>query len=150
MLCIWWDQLGVVYYELLQSNETMGNAINNNWCNCRVLKQKRPDYEKRHDKLIFQYDNARSYVAKPIKETLEVLNWNVLSHPPYYPDVAPSDYHLFRSMTHGLSEQRFYSCEDTKKWVDSWIASKNVFFRHEIPLLPKRWKKVAINNILNN
>ena len=23
MLCIWWDQLGVVYYELLQSNETI-------------------------------------------------------------------------------------------------------------------------------
>ena len=22
MLCIWWDQLGVVYYELLQPNET--------------------------------------------------------------------------------------------------------------------------------
>ena len=23
MLCIWWDQLGVVYYELLQPNETI-------------------------------------------------------------------------------------------------------------------------------
>ena len=23
MLCIWWDQLGVVYYELLKPNETI-------------------------------------------------------------------------------------------------------------------------------
>ena len=27
MLCIWWDQLGVVYYELLKSNETITGAL---------------------------------------------------------------------------------------------------------------------------
>jgi len=27
MLCIWWDQLGVVYYELLKPNETITGAI---------------------------------------------------------------------------------------------------------------------------
>jgi len=33
MLCIWWDQLGVVYYELLQPNETsLRNTTNYNWC----------------------------------------------------------------------------------------------------------------------
>ena len=38
---------------------------------------------------------------------LETLKWEVLLHSLYSPDIAPSDYHLFRSMTHGLSEQRF-------------------------------------------
>jgi len=45
---------------------------NNNWCN-EALKQKRPEktsYAKRHD-------NARLHVAKPVKETLEALNWDV-------------------------------------------------------------------------
>jgi len=42
-------------------------------------------------------------------------------------------------MTHGLSEQRFHSYEDTKKWVDSWIASKDMsFFRRGIHLLSER------------
>ncbi|EGI68415.1 Mariner Mos1 transposase, partial [Acromyrmex echinatior] len=73
----------------------------------------------------------------------ETLNWDVLSHLPYSPDIVPSDYHLFQSMT-GLSEQCFHSYEDTKKWVDSWIASKDVsFFRRGIHLLPERWKKVV-------
>ena len=27
MLCIWWDQLGVVYYELLKLNETITGAL---------------------------------------------------------------------------------------------------------------------------
>ncbi|KAG5324078.1 MOS1T transposase, partial [Pseudoatta argentina] len=91
----------------------------------RTLKQKRPDYAKRHDKVIFQHDNAWSLVAKPVKET---LNWDILLHPPYSPDIAPYDYHLFQLIIHGLSEQRFHSYEDTKKWIDSWIASKDMLF----------------------
>jgi len=27
MLCIWWDQLDVVYYELLKPNETITEAL---------------------------------------------------------------------------------------------------------------------------
>ena len=33
-------------------------------------------------------------------------------HPPYSPDIAPSDYYLFRSMAHGLADQQFRSYED--------------------------------------
>jgi len=46
-------------------------------------------------------DNARSHVAAPVKRYLETLKWEVLPHP-YSPDIAPSDYHLFRS-TYGSS-----------------------------------------------
>ncbi|EFN78930.1 Histone-lysine N-methyltransferase SETMAR, partial [Harpegnathos saltator] len=97
----------------------------------RTLKEDRPQYEERHDKVILQHDNARPHIAKPVKIYLETLIWEILSHLPYSPDVAPSDYHLFRSMTHGLVEQHFHSYEDAKKWVDSWIISKDEsFFRH--------------------
>jgi len=75
MLCIWWDQLGIVY-NALQPNETITGECNQQLS--RVLKQKRSDYVKRHDKVIFQHDNARPHIAKPIKEMLEVLNWDIL------------------------------------------------------------------------
>ena len=80
----------------------------------RALKFKRPQQAKRQDKVIFQHDNARSHVAEVVKETLEALNWDVLPHPPYSPDIAPSDYHLFWSMAHGLAEQHFTSYEEAK------------------------------------
>ena len=73
----------------------------------RALKEKRAHNYSRHDKIILLHDNARPRVAAPDKTYLETLKWEVLPHPPYYPDIAPSDYHLFRLMTHGLSEQHF-------------------------------------------
>ena len=66
------------------------------------------------------------------------------THPPYSPDIAPSDFHLFRSMAHGLAHQRFHSYEEATKWIDFWLASKDMsFFRHEIHILPERWEKVV-------
>ncbi|GBP44728.1 Mariner Mos1 transposase [Eumeta japonica] len=105
----------------------------------RALKEKRPQYYSRHDKIILLHDNARLNVAVPVKNYSKTLDWEVLPHPPYLPDITPSDYHLFRSMAYTLSEQRFTSYEDTKNWVDSWIASKVMeFFRLGIRTLPER------------
>ena len=73
------------------------------------------------------------YVARPVKTYLETLKWKVLPHPPYCPGVALSDYHLFRWMAHGQAHQHFRSYEEVKKWIDSWIASKDAsFFRDGI------------------
>lgn len=149
LLCIWWDQLGVAYYELLKPNETITGAVYRTQLMrlSRALKEKRAHYYSRHDKVILLHDNARPHVAAPVKTYLETLNWEVLPHPPYSPDIAPSDFHLFRSMTHGLSEQHFTSYEDIKNWVDSWIASKDeAFFRRGIRMLPERWEKVVASD----
>ncbi|GFV89533.1 mariner Mos1 transposase [Trichonephila clavipes] len=84
----------------------------------RALKDKRPQYNERHDKVILQHDNAQSHVAKGVKTYLKTLKWEVLPHPLYSPDLAPSDYHLFQSMAHGLDDQHFRSYEDLKNWID--------------------------------
>lgn len=149
LLCIWWDQQGVIYYELLKPNETItGERYRLQLMRLsRALTEKRPLYEQRHDKLILLHDNARPHVAKPVKTYLETLQWEVLPHPPYSPDIAPSDFHLFRSMAHGLADQRFHSYEEAKEWIDSWIASKDMsFFRRGIQILPERWEKVVASD----
>jgi len=75
----------------------------------RALREKRP--EQRHDKVIFLH-NARSYVIKIVKKYLETLKWDVLSHSPYSPDIAPSDYCCFegcsmiRQVTGSLLSQK--------------------------------------------
>ncbi|GBP49595.1 Mariner Mos1 transposase [Eumeta japonica] len=78
----------------------------------------------RHDRIILLRDITPPHVAVSVKNYLKTLVWEVLPHPPYSLDIGPSDYHLFRSMAHALSEQRFTSYEDTNNWVDAWIISK--------------------------
>lgn len=149
MLCIWWDMKGVVYFELLKPNETItGERYRLQLMRLsRALKEKRPEYEQRHDKIILQHDNARPHIAQPVKTYLETLKWDVLPHPPYSPDIAPTDYHLFRSMTHDLADTRFNSYEDIKNWIRSWIASKDEeFFRSGIRMLPELWANVVASD----
>ena len=104
MLCIWWDQLGV-YYELLKPKlkQSQAVSVSNAIDAFEPSIERRPQYNERHDKVILQHDNAR-HVAKVVKTYLEMLKWEVLPHLPYSSDVAPSDYHLFRSMAHSLAD----------------------------------------------
>ncbi|GBN75686.1 Mariner Mos1 transposase [Araneus ventricosus] len=92
----------------------------------QALKRKRVDSMKRHDEGIFQHENVWPHIVKEFKQTLGRLHWDVLPLPPYSPDVVPFDYHLFLSMSHGLSGQRFHSYEDTKIWVNPSIFSEDV------------------------
>ncbi|KAG5311890.1 MOS1T transposase, partial [Pseudoatta argentina] len=42
------------------------------------------------------------------------------------------------------ADRRFHSYEEAQKWIDSWIASKDLsFFRRGIHVLPERWEKVV-------
>jgi len=75
-----WDQLGVVYYELLKPSETITGDLYRKQLMLlsQALKDKRPQYNERHDKVILQH--ARPHVAKSVKTYLETLKWEVLSH----------------------------------------------------------------------
>ncbi|UYV81906.1 hypothetical protein LAZ67_21000083 [Cordylochernes scorpioides] len=94
--------------------------------------------------------SSRIFMARRLCCVFETLKWEVLPHPPYSPDIAPSDYYLFRSMQHGLADQHFSNYDEVKKWIDEWIATKEpAFFGDGIRQLPERWGKVATDNTLN-
>lgn len=149
MLCIWWDCKGVIYYELLNPKETVTGPlyrlqlIRLN----RALQVKRPEYAQRQHKVILLHDNARPHVEKTVKNYLETIKWDVLPHAAYSPDLAPSDYHLFRLMQNALQDVQFKSYEEVKKWIDEWIAAKpEKFFYDGIHKLPERWSKVIASD----
>ncbi|UYV77465.1 hypothetical protein LAZ67_15001109 [Cordylochernes scorpioides] len=69
-----------------------------------AIQQKRSD---RQGQIYLLHENARPHVA-------QVLEWKVLQHPPYSPDLAPTDYHLFRSMSNHMRGTTFDGEEDLK------------------------------------
>jgi len=49
----------------------------------------------------------------------------VLPHPQYSPDLAPSDFHLFRSLQNSLNGKTFASEDLIKQHLDKFLAEKD-------------------------
>ena len=85
-----------IYYELLKPNETItGERYRMKLMRLsRAMREKLPQYEQRHEKVILQHDKARPHFIKPVKTYLKTLKWKVLAHLSYSPDIAPSNENL--------------------------------------------------------
>jgi len=58
-----------------------------------ILKEKRRGNVTKA--VIFLHDNDPAHQALATQKKLAYLDFQCLDHPPYSPDLAPSDYHLF-------------------------------------------------------
>ncbi|EZA53514.1 Histone-lysine N-methyltransferase SETMAR [Ooceraea biroi] len=47
---------------------------------------------------ILLHDNARPHTARLTVAKLQELELETLRHPPYSPDLSPTDYHFFRNL----------------------------------------------------
>jgi len=45
--------------------------------------------------VLLQHDNARPHTARSTVATIQDLSFECLPHPPYSPELAPSDFHVF-------------------------------------------------------
>ncbi|WKX94136.1 hypothetical protein Q1695_011417 [Nippostrongylus brasiliensis] len=126
MLCIWWNTKGVVYQELLNLGQKVTADL---YCQqlCRVKPAlRRQGVETSTIKIL--HDNASPHTAKITREKLQELGWQVLPHAPYSPDLAPSYYHLFRSMQHSLADKRFRNVTEVRMWVSSFVDDRSSQF----------------------
>lgn len=148
MLCVWWDNKGILYFELLPNNLTINAEVYASQLQHLQdsLVKKRPALVNRKG-VILLHDNARPHVAKMIKEKIQELSWEVLAHPAYSPDIAPSDYHLFRSLQNFLANKHYDKYEDLKMDIEKFFDQKPPnFYEREINQLPLRWAKVVDSN----
>ena len=61
-----------------------------------ILKEKRRG--KVTTGVLFLHDNAPAHQALAIQKKLAYLGFQCLDHPPYSPDLAPLDYHMFSGL----------------------------------------------------
>ena len=145
MLCMWWDWKGVLYYELFPENQTINS---NKYCSQldqlkAALDKKCPELVNRKC-IIFHQDNAIPHVSLLTRQKLLQLGWEVLIHPPYSPDIAPLDFHLFQSLQNSLHGKNFSSLGDCKRHLEEFFAQKDKkFWEDRIMKLPGKWKKVV-------
>ena len=145
MLCIWWDQRSIIYYELFKPSETItGDRYRLQLiCLNQALKEKRPEWHNRHNKLIMLHDNARPHVAKPVKKYLKGVKWEILPHPPF------TEHYFFRFPfvpIHAVGPfwrtiQFLWRYQKIAWWMDRFKEPD--FFIRGISLLSERWEKVV-------
>ena len=97
MLCVWWDRRGVIFWELLEQGMTVNSNVY-----CEQLENTRRALRNRRIPVVFLDDNAKLHRSRQTLQKLEDMGWKHLEHPPYSPDLSPSDFYLFRSLEHWL------------------------------------------------
>ena len=97
---------------------------------------------------LFQQDNAKLHTSRKTSNKFEELDGvEVLPHPAYSPDVAPSDYGLFRSMQHFMKRRRFESFDEVEEACQEFLDSKpKEWYFDQIRKLADRWQKVVDND----
>ena len=145
LLCVWWTAAEIVHSEFLDVGQTITADIYSEQLK-RVqdeLLKKQPLLAKRKG-VVFLQDNARPHVAKKTRETIFELGWEILPHPPYSPDISPSDYHLFLSLDNYMRDRHFKNKEEVKEGVLTFFSLKNEdFYKSGVNKLVSRWQKIV-------
>ncbi|GFS48091.1 histone-lysine N-methyltransferase SETMAR [Trichonephila clavipes] len=99
------------FSNLLPDNTTINSEV---YCHQLdklndALQQKRSEVINRKG-VVFHQDNARPHTSLVTRQKLLQLEWDTMPHPPYSPDLAPSDYYLFRSLQNFLDARPVQRC----------------------------------------
>jgi transposase len=100
METVFWDRKGVLMVGFMQQETRITSEVY-----CETLKKlRRAIHNQRCGMLtygvlvVLLHNNANPHKAARTRALLEHFNWELLDHPPYSPDLAPSDYHLFNHL----------------------------------------------------
>jgi histone-lysine N-methyltransferase SETMAR len=139
MLSVWWGIKGVILWEILPNGCTITADPY-----CQQLDRVAEKLKGKLDRVYFLHDNARPHIAKSTREKLLKLGWITVPHLPYSPDLAPTDYHLFRSLSNYLRDKTFDDENDIKMELLNFFDQKSQdFYESGIMSLPERWQQVV-------
>ena len=149
LLCVWWNFEGSIYFELVPNGRTIDASLY-----CAQLDRMYAELSRKYPALVnrkrvlLQQDNAKPHTARQTKEKIRNLDAiELLPHPAYSPDLAPSDYHLFRSMAHFLRGRSFNNLDKVENGCREFFASKNKeWYRGGIVQLADRWLQTVDSN----
>ena len=77
------------------------------WCNWRTFRWQNAAGSSLRG-VLYLHDNVPAHRALATQKKLAYLDFQCLDHPPYSPDLAPSDYHLFPGLKKTIQRSPFF------------------------------------------
>ena len=91
---------------------------------------------------LFLHDNTPAHRALATQKKLAYLRFQCLDQPPYSPDLAPSDYHLFPGLKKQLIGRYFSSDAEVIAAAETWLDGQHSeFLLSGVQKLEQRAKK---------
>jgi len=122
---IFWDQNGIFLIHYLPKGQT----INAEHYLSLLVKFKDILKEKCCGKItnvvLLFHDNAPAHRTLATRKKLAYLVFQCLNHPPYSPDLTPSDYHLFPGLKKKLKGHHFSSDAEVIPASETWLDGQN-------------------------
>ena len=147
MATVFWDSQGVILIDYIEKGKTITGAYYSSLLDRlkTELQEKRPRLA--HKKVLFHHDNAPAHSSGVVAAKLMELRFQLVPHPPYSPDLAPSDYYLFPNMKKWLAGRRFYSNEEVIAETNAYFEELDQSYYSEgINKLEQRWTKcISLN-----
>ena len=89
------------------------------------------------------HNNVPAHQALATQKKLACLGFHCLDHPPYSPDLALSDYHLFPGLKKQLEGSHFWSNVEVVAAPETWFDGHPEFFLSALQKL-EQWAKKCI------
>jgi len=122
------DQDGILLIDYLPKGQT----INAQYYSSVLVQLKDILKEKRRGKVtkvvLLLHDNTPAHRPLATQKKLAYLCFQCLDHPPYSPDLAPSDYHLFPGLKKQLKVRHFSSDTVVIAAAESWLDGEQSEF----------------------
>ena len=108
MVTVWWSAAGLTHYSFLNPSESITSEKFAQQIDemHQKLQRLQPALVNRKGPILL-YDNAQPHVTQSVLQKLNELGYEVLPHPPYSPDLSPTDYHFFKHLDNFLQGKRF-------------------------------------------
>ena len=104
MVTVFWDSVGVILVDFMFKEATINSDIYIDTLKKLKARIRRVQPALEMSKVLLQHENTRPHTSLKTHEIISSFGWTTISHLPYLPDLAPSDFHLFGSLKESLRE----------------------------------------------
>jgi hypothetical protein len=84
-------------------------------------------------------DNVHPHTAAATQDLIATFGWEQFDHPPYSPDLAPSDFHVFLHLKIFFGGRWFHDANEVKEAADTWftLQAASFYFAEIKKLVPR-------------
>jgi len=129
MATVFWDSESVLMIDYLDRGKTVTSVYYVDQIRKLLAAIKQKHLGKLRHGVLLHHDNAPAHTSAVAVATIQECGFQLLNHLSYLPDLAPTDYHVLRSLKDSVhGGHNFNSDEEVIYAVNDWFEEQDKKF----------------------